>query len=268
MRLLLIFLSLLIFAPSAIASKTPWQEVTADATLRMLFSDVLSDDSRTMAALEIAMPQSSNTYWRVPGEAGIPLLIDGSASRDIGRIVPLWPIPRREILYGYVDYIYRGNLILPMEIEITGPDPRLDLQMMMGICSDVCVPVRVGISRELDFSEPDESSRALIDRGLLNIPVPWDMGENPIGSVTFDETADKLFVQIRDPAIDVSSMIITIGNEMTVFAPPQKSLIEGVYVFEKLGGGRSEHWRGQEVSVIFMSPGGPYEISQLLEFSD
>lgn len=261
-------MAFLIFSPAAIASQTPWQQVTADAKLRLIFSDTLSSDSTTMAALEIAMPQSSNTYWRVPGETGIPLTIDSSASVNIGELTPVWPIPRREVLYGYVDYIYRGNFILPIEIDVTGASPQLNLQMILGVCSEVCVPVKVQISHNLVFEERDASSAIRISQAIANTPIPWDMEQRPIGSVVFDVESAMLLVEVNDPNLDVSSIIATIGSEATVFAPPQKSPIPGIYAFEKLGGTESKNWRGQNVSIIFMSPQGPYEISQLLEFSD
>ena len=268
MRAWMIFILFLIFSPVAIAGQTPWQQVTDDAKLRLIFSDVISGDGKTMAALEIEMPQSSNTYWRLPGETGIPLTIDNAASLDIGEITPIWPIPRREVLYGYVDYIYRGNFILPMEIEVTGPSPELNLDLVLGVCSEVCVPVKVQISHSLVFEKRDASSAIRISQAIANTPIPWETGPSPIGSVVFDEKSRMLFVEVKDPELDVSSIIATIGLEMAVFAPPQKSQIPGIYAFESLGDAETKNWRGQNVSLIFMSPQGPYEISQLLEFSE
>jgi len=260
--------SLLALSSVAIAGQTLWQEVTADAKLRMIFSDVLSASGKTMAALEIEMPQSSNTYWRVPGETGIPLTIDSSGSKNIGELKPVWPMPRREILYGYVDYIYRGNFILPIEVEITGPSPRLELKMILGVCSEVCVPVVVEISHELTFASRDAASAIRIAQTIANTPIPWDMPQSPIGSVIFNELSGELLIEVKDPDLDVSSIIVTIGSGMTVFSPPQKSQIPGIYAFTKLGAGDVNSWQGQYVSIIFMSPQGPYEISQLLEFTD
>jgi len=268
MRLSLILILFLIFSPPAISSQTLWQDITAEAKLRLIFSDVLSNSGTTMIALEIEMPQSSNTYWRIPGETGIPLSIDSSASIDIGEIKPVWPLPRREIIFGYVDYVYRGNFVLPIEIEVIGPLPQLNLQLILGVCSDVCVPVKVEILHQLTFEKRDAISTNLIARTFADTPIPWDGPKSPIGSIIYDQTNEELLVEVNDPDLDVASIIATIGNESTVFSPPQKSQIPGIYMFEKLSGGDAGNWQGQSVSIVFMSPDGPYEINQLLEFAN
>jgi len=268
MRLFVFLMLFFSFSLPALSSQNLWLDVAEDAKLRVIFSNVLQNNGVTMAALEIEMPQTLNTYWRVPGETGIPLMIESSASEGIGEIKIIWPMPRREILYGYVDYIYRGNFILPLEIVINGPSPKLDMQIILGVCSDICVPVKVDISQELTFEKSNDGAANRIEKALANTPVPWQGEQSPIGSIVYHETTGQLWVEVLDRDLDISSLIATIGNEMTVFSVPQKSQIEGVYILDKLGGGKIDDWRGQYVSIIFLSSLVPYEINRLLEFSN
>ena len=64
----------------AVAAETPWQEVAPGARVRLISSDVLKPGNTTMVALEIDMPVGTNTYWRVPGETGIPTMFDFAGS--------------------------------------------------------------------------------------------------------------------------------------------------------------------------------------------
>ena len=63
-------------AAPACAGATAWQELAPGVKLRLVASDTLSADGTTLAALELDMPAGTKTYWRVPGESGIPTELD------------------------------------------------------------------------------------------------------------------------------------------------------------------------------------------------
>ena len=46
-----------------------------------------------MAALHLTLSPGWKTYWRVPGEAGIPPLFDIAASTNIAALAVHWPTP-------------------------------------------------------------------------------------------------------------------------------------------------------------------------------
>ena len=58
--------------------------VAPDVRVRLIASEQLRADHTTLAAIEIDMPASTKTYWRVPGETGIPTelepYLDGQVS--------------------------------------------------------------------------------------------------------------------------------------------------------------------------------------------
>ena len=51
------------------------------------------DDGAHMAALRIKLDEGWKTYWRAPGEAGIPPSIDWSGSVNLGDVGFHWPVP-------------------------------------------------------------------------------------------------------------------------------------------------------------------------------
>lgn len=266
-KILLFVLFVLGTAP-ALADATDWVDVAPQARMRLLFSGVRSADDTTMMALELDMQGVTMTYWRVPGETGVPLALDTTGSTGIGDLEVIWPYPELETRYGYVDHVYHGNLVLPISVKLQGDSPRLQLNMIMGVCSDVCVPVSVDVSHDLDFSRRDASADLRIRQTMVNAPIPWQGAEAPIGEASYDPAGERLEVEIRDPDLDISSMIATLDGAFTVFSPPQKSPIPGIVTFQKLGGGKVEEMAGQDVIFTFMSADGPYEITRKLKLAD
>src|SRR5579862_6591835 len=91
LRLVLFALVTLAAAP-ALAAATPWQDIAPGARARLISSDTLVNGA-TLAGLELDLPQTSNTYWRIPGEGGIPTVIDFSASQGVSAPTIVWPFP-------------------------------------------------------------------------------------------------------------------------------------------------------------------------------
>ena len=79
------------FSVPAVAGETPWQELAPGAKARLISSDVLKADGTTMVGLELDMPTTLNTYWRVPGETGIPTQFDFGGSSGVAGHETLWP---------------------------------------------------------------------------------------------------------------------------------------------------------------------------------
>ena len=59
------------------------------------------------------MPQNTKTYWRIPGETGIPTELDFTGSTGIAASTILWPYPTVDHVQGYLDYVYYGPTVLP-----------------------------------------------------------------------------------------------------------------------------------------------------------
>src|SRR5689334_17951154 len=97
-------LALTLLTLPAAAAETSWQELSPGVRLRLISSDVLKPDGTTMVALELDMPQNTNTYWRVPGESGIPTEIDTAGSSGISAHEILWPFPLIETKAGLTDF--------------------------------------------------------------------------------------------------------------------------------------------------------------------
>lgn len=111
---------------------------------------VQSDGTR-IAALRLTLAPGWKTYWRAPGDAGIPPQFDWSASENLARVTVDWPAPKVFDQNGYRSVGYENTLIIPLRIEAntSGQPVQLEAQMDLGICSDVCIPHQLEFSAEI-----------------------------------------------------------------------------------------------------------------------
>jgi DsbC/DsbD-like thiol-disulfide interchange protein len=101
-----------------------------------------------MAALRIELRPGWKTYWRAPGDAGIPPRFGWSGSRNIASVAFHWPRPEVYVINGMRSIGYHDQLILPMEFtpKQPGQPMHVEAEVEIGVCHDICVPVKVRVS--------------------------------------------------------------------------------------------------------------------------
>ena len=103
-------------------------------------------DGTRMAALRLQMAPGWKTYWRMPGAAGIAPRFDWSRSRNVASVRLHWPRPEIFDQSGLLGLGYGGTLVLPVEIVPRGPGRvMLAVQMDIGACRDICVPLTLDL---------------------------------------------------------------------------------------------------------------------------
>lgn len=115
-------------------------------------------DGSHMAALRITLQPGWHTYWRAPGEAGIPPSFDWSGSDNLAEVRVHWPVPQVFTANGMTTLGYERELVLPVEIRAQDPAAAvtLDAEMELGVCQDICMPMHAEVSGLLsDSATPD-----------------------------------------------------------------------------------------------------------------
>ncbi|MCR9124525.1 MAG: protein-disulfide reductase DsbD family protein [Rhodobacteraceae bacterium] len=109
-----------------------------------------------LAALHFTLAPGWKTYWRSPGDAGIPPLFDWSGSRNTRSVAVSWPAPRVFDQNGMTSVGYARQLVLPVEITAgdTSGAPHLRGTVDIGVCKDVCVPAHLRFDAALDRAAP------------------------------------------------------------------------------------------------------------------
>ena len=104
-----------------------------------------------MAALELQLAPQWKTYWRSPGDAGIPPHFDWSGSENVASVRFHWPAPEVFHTNGMQSIGYHDGLVLPIEVVAKDPSRpvRLRARVDLGVCKDVCMPASLDLAAEL-----------------------------------------------------------------------------------------------------------------------
>lgn len=117
------------------------------------------EDGHHMAGLALDLAAGWKTYWRRPGEAGIPPQFDWTGSQNVKSVRIHWPSPVVFHTNGMLTVGYKGGVVLPLEVVPIDPNLPIHLQTRvdMGICKDICMPAHVNVSADLAAPGGDEA---------------------------------------------------------------------------------------------------------------
>ncbi|MEM8630425.1 MAG: protein-disulfide reductase DsbD domain-containing protein [Pseudomonadota bacterium] len=149
--------------------------VSADAqsSTPMARLDVLpgwrTESGTQMTGFLITMRPGWKTYWRTPGDAGIPPRFDWRGSENLKGVALHWPRPDVFFDYGMRTVGFKDQLLLPVELAPRGEGPiRVAGTLEVGVCEDVCVPVQLDYNR---LVEPGGAKDPAILAALRDRPV-------------------------------------------------------------------------------------------------
>ncbi|WP_240793973.1 protein-disulfide reductase DsbD domain-containing protein [Pseudorhodobacter turbinis] len=126
------------------------------------------ENGNQMVAFQMTLLEGWKTYWRAPGDAGIPPQFDWSGSQNVKSVRFHWPRPSVLAVGGMQTFGYNRELVLP--VEVVPQDPSLPVALKasvdLGVCSDICVPATFNVAGLLPQpGVPDEViTRALHKR--------------------------------------------------------------------------------------------------------
>ncbi|MCG8493471.1 MAG: hypothetical protein MI743_17750 [Sneathiellales bacterium] len=124
--------------------------------------------------LHISMLPGWKTYWRSPGDAGLPPQFNWSGSSNIGEVTVLWPKPEVFETAGLKTWGYKEDVVFPLHITILEKNKAasLHLEMFYGVCEDVCIPLKQQAFLNLPAGEGEKTANAaLIETYLRQVPV-------------------------------------------------------------------------------------------------
>lgn len=126
-----------------------------------------------MAGLVVEVEPGWKTYWRSPGEAGVPPVFDWSRSANLASAELLWPRPERFESFGLATLGYGGQVVFPVRLEPRDParpiEVRLDLSF--GVCRDLCIMEDTTVTADIAPDAPEEGA-ALVAAAEAAVPRP------------------------------------------------------------------------------------------------
>ncbi len=221
----LALLAAVMLPTAALAARSGWSAAD-ESQLRLLLTP--AEDGRIEGGIEVLLEAGWYTYWRNPGEAGVPPIFDFSGSDNVAGVEVHYPPPLRYDDGATVSLIYRDEVVFPLSVtpREAGLPVTLRLQASFGVCNAICIPTRASSEVTLPAgaqSDPlnDQRLHAFEER----LPAEPQAGRFDIESVT--AAGDTLTIDVRAPESTYSDL----------FADPPEGWFIGQPVFvERLDG--------------------------------
>ena len=156
---LLVPLILIYGAPamSAEAFSSPWAP-GLKSSARLIAGD------QGWAGVEIKLASGTLTYWRDPGDAGLPPSFEFSGSINVAAPIILYPAPKRiREPDGSQALGYEGSVIFPFAVTRTNPDREasLTLKLNYAVCEKICVPAEAKLTLTLPTQDGSLFAQAI-----------------------------------------------------------------------------------------------------------
>lgn len=136
-----------------------------------LLSGMQMPDGGRMAGLRLSLEPGWKTYWRSPGETGVPPRFDWSQSSNVKEVVLHWPRPGIFESFGMSTAGYSDVVLFPLEVQPIDPGlpVQLNLSAELGVCKDICVLELVETSLQIDPGEREIGARQ-VRSALRQVP--------------------------------------------------------------------------------------------------
>ncbi|MCX5497449.1 protein-disulfide reductase DsbD family protein [Kaistia dalseonensis] len=177
------FALLLLGAPLASAAIGDW--VDGDHARMRLIASAPAPDGTVDAAIEIVLDPGWKTYWRSPGDAGIPPRLDFAGSVNAPDPAVDFPAPERDDDGFAATNVYHNRVVLPVRFRGANPAEALNLVLKadLGVCEEVCVPVSMVANIDVPSGEKDAEAADLIAAARAAVPGPGRPGSFEIDAL-------------------------------------------------------------------------------------
>ena len=161
-----------------------------------------------------------HTYWRNPGDSGLPTTLTWTvpAGAEVGAID--WPAPKRLPIGPLVNYGYEGDLLLPVRFTAPAnarPGSTLELKADASwlVCRDICIPENATLQLSLPVAAPGATP------------------ERTASSTLFERTSTRQAVALQgwSASVQLSSTEMLLRLDRDAGTPAAPAPVPTVHVF-------------------------------------
>jgi len=146
-------------ATARAADESPWNEDVRSA-IRLVSGANKNGDAHLRAGVEIKMQPGWKTYWRYPGDSGVPPHFDFSGSENLKSATVLYPAPHLFTDETGQTLGYKDRVILPLVVSPLEPSKPVQLRLKLdyAVCEKLCVPAEGRAELTLTASDSAQDS--------------------------------------------------------------------------------------------------------------
>ena len=216
------------------------------------------DDGNRISAFELQLEPGWKTYWRKPGDSGLPPAFDWRASTNLAEITLHWPAPEAIISGDETTLGYHDLLVLPFTARPKDPARPVELAATVefGVCEKICVPAYL----ELQAPAPGETATPEITLALEKMPRPSPV--KPVCTIRDIEDGTQLSVLLPTAPVELAAMELQGQPEVWVSSAQLEPEAKGIRATADFvpPSGKPFDLDPSRVLITVLSPEGATEI--------
>jgi DsbC/DsbD-like thiol-disulfide interchange protein len=185
--------------PACAADSSPWAE-DSHAAIRLISGANQKGADTFRAGIELRMAPGWHTYWRYPGDAGVPPRFDFSGSQNLAAARVSYPAPH--LLADEVGHSigYDRDMIFPVLVtpEQAGKPVKLHVAVDYAICEKLCVPAKG--SAELTLTPGASANDKALAKAEAQVPRPASAAEAGLSVKRVPAEGGKMMLVLADVA--------------------------------------------------------------------
>src|SRR6202795_1530295 len=251
---------------------SPWQR-DGHSAVRLLAGS--RSGAVLLGGIAVQLQPGWKTYWRTPGDSGVPPRFDFSKSENIEAVTVLWPAPAKfEDGAGAHSMGYNDQVVLPLRIVAKNADKPVTLRagINYAVCEKICIPVEA--NAELGFTSVASTEDSALFAALDTVPKPASIGDpNPL-TIRDVKRAGKSSVLVDVATPDAREVSLFVEGPTPDWALPVPTLLEpsppGVkrFSFELDGLPPGAKPEGAALKLTLVGRDGAYEFNINLNLTE
>ena len=215
------------------AKSGPWVQFDA-GRIRLVAAQI---DQQHFLAVDFQLADGWHTYWRHPGASGIAPQFELIAPSDVILKQAIYPAPRffEDGAGGFNGYDDATGFVLPFTIAPSaasslGKPQLLKLRAMIGVCRDICIPLSVDLSLNIDAAGlRQKPSQKLIANLLAQRPQP---PSDDLFIAAADYDGANLYLRIKGKALQQPRIFIEPTADDVIGPPSLLTNTPGEHIFK------------------------------------
>ena len=218
------------YAPASAASG-PWSK--SDFVQARLVSAV--DGTGTLKdiplGLELKLKDNWKTYWRSPGDAGLPPALDWGGSHNLKGATLAYPAPHRFTLQKSQTFGYKDHVVYPISAAVAEPGQALELTAKLDVlvCAEICVPQNLDLTFTVPAGAAEPGAEAqLVNRFQSQVPVAESVSGIRIGGVKTIQDGKRTLLEVSAESLEpfTSPDVFAEVEPDTAFSAPVVDLFD------------------------------------------
>ncbi|MBL4740204.1 MAG: hypothetical protein JKY12_04375 [Sneathiella sp.] len=243
----------------AVAQTSEWKGTEFSQARIISAVTGVGGEKEVLLGFHVKLGSGWKTYWRTPGDSGIPPQFDWTGSKNLEKTQIYWPKPEAFDSFGLLTWGYKDEVVYLVAATVKDPTQPLQiaLEVFYGICEEICIPVR----QEFQLTLPIEVNGVSPEAGIMKAfskRIPAPVGEtSAVTSLTIENNLEKLLKIEVSSTIDFENpQIILEGREGDFFVFKERQIFAGkrraVFIVEADLADKKNPLKGQDFTATIL----------------